>query len=62
MISQRKKNKVASVDLDDSDIAWVKAHAAAVTETFGREFEAAKEVRGTLSMSLFGRSPFYATL
>lgn len=31
------------MDLDDDDIAWVKAHAAAVNETFGREFEAAKD-------------------
>jgi hypothetical protein len=31
------------MDLDNDDIAWVKAHAAAVNETFGREFEAAKD-------------------
>jgi hypothetical protein len=31
------------MDLDDDDIAWVKAHALAVNETFGREFEAAKD-------------------
>ena len=31
------------MDLDDDDIAWVKAHAAAVNETFGREFEAARD-------------------
>jgi hypothetical protein len=30
------------MDLDDDDIAWVKGHAAAVNETFGREFDAAK--------------------
>lgn len=31
------------MDLDDSDIAWVKAHAAEVTQPFGAEFDAAKD-------------------
>jgi len=31
------------VDLDDGDIAWVKAHAAAVNEAFGPEFDAARD-------------------
>lgn len=31
------------MDLDDDDIAWVKAHAAAVNEAFGRAFEAARD-------------------
>jgi hypothetical protein len=31
------------MDLDNDDVAWVKAHAAAVNETFGREFEVARD-------------------
>jgi len=31
------------MDLDNDDVAWVKAHAGAANETFGREFEVAKD-------------------
>ena len=33
----------ASVNLTADDIAWVKAHAAEVTQTFGAEFAAARD-------------------
>lgn len=31
------------MNLDEDDITWIKAHAGAVTDTFGREFAAAKD-------------------
>jgi hypothetical protein len=43
LIRERKKSKAATVNLDQDDIAWVKEHAAEVLQTFGREFDAARD-------------------
>lgn len=43
------------MDLHDGDIAWVRAHDAEVTETFGREFDAARDrfAQGQLLLDRF---------